>query len=93
MIKSGIFAKFRLKNRVEFVMNKNPVSFLVNPEEESDDSFFQKPMDSNSCFEHLPDDLFESSSVQIRQGIEEKQTSTDPTGSTNPRNNPGWPSV
>jgi len=40
MIKMGIFANFRLKNGMEFVMNKNPVSFLVNAEEGNDDSFF-----------------------------------------------------
>jgi hypothetical protein len=32
--------ELRLKNGMEFVMNKNPVSFLVNAEEGNDDSFF-----------------------------------------------------
>jgi len=37
----GVFSlSFRLKNGIEFVMNKNPVSFLVNGEEGKDDSFF-----------------------------------------------------
>jgi hypothetical protein len=40
MIELGIFANFRLKNGIEFVMNKNPVLFLVNSEEGNDDSFF-----------------------------------------------------
>jgi hypothetical protein len=40
MIKFGFFAKFRLKNGIEFVMNKNPISFLVNAKEGNDDSFF-----------------------------------------------------
>jgi hypothetical protein len=32
--------KFGLKNGIEFVMNKNPASFLFNAEEGRDDSFF-----------------------------------------------------
>jgi hypothetical protein len=33
MTKVMTFAKLRLKNGIEFVMNKNPVSFLINAEE------------------------------------------------------------
>jgi hypothetical protein len=47
--------KFGLKNGMEFVMNKNPVPFLVNAEEGNDDSLFQKPKDDHTHPDHFLD--------------------------------------
>jgi len=40
---------------MEFVMNKNPVTFLVNAEEGNDDSLFQKPKDDHTHPDHFLD--------------------------------------